>query len=669
MKRRLGAVALAAALVLSACSNNPYPDADDSRAIFYTVFDDPPKTLDPQIAYSVIDHSVIGNVYDTLLQYHYLKRPYTLMPGLLEEIPRAEPQADGRVAYTLRLRPELRFHEDPCFELSSPGSRTRDVTAADVAFAFARIGDPAVGSPVLETLVKISGMREFGEKLAKRRSDDASFAALRIDRQYAEIGGIAGVRVASPRELVLVLDEPYPQIRFWLAMPFTSPVPWEAIAWYDGRDGHELFAEHPVGTGPFRLTRYEKRSRIVMEREPSWYGARHPGAPGTVYPTDGEPGDVEDGYLDPARAGKPLPFLERIEFRREKEDIPAFTKFLQGYYDLSGIPQESFDRMVREGALSPEMRAQGMRLAKAVGADIYYIGFNMDDPTVGAPAGERGRKLRQAMSLVADTAEFQRLFTNGRGIPAQSPLPPGIFGYDADYRNPYRTVDPARAAALLAEAGYPGGIDSKTGEPLRLTFDTPATDTRSLLTFQFWVDEWRRLGIDVQIAATSYNQFQDKIRRGAFQVFQFGWVADYPDPENFLFLLWSGMARTKNGGPNTANFQDPRYDALFEQMKARDDDPERLRLIGEMRAILERECPWIPLFHREGFALYQAWVAPPKPVGMAFAVDKYRQVDPTLRTELRAAWNQPIRWPAYALAVATVAVVLPGIATWRRERA
>jgi len=668
MKRRLGAVALAAALALSACSNNPYPDADDSRAIFYTFFDDPPKTLDPQIAYSVVDHSVIGNVYDTLLQYHYLKRPYTLMPGLLEEIPHPEKQADGRVAYTLRLRPDLRFHEDPCFELSTPGSRTREVTAADVAFAFARIGDPAVGSPVLETLVKISGLREFGEKLAKRRTDDASFAALRIDRQYAAIGGITGVRVTSPHELRLVLDEPYPQIRFWLAMPFTSPVPWEAVATYDGREGRDLFAEHPVGTGPFRLMRYDKRSRIVMEADPSWYGARHPGAPGTVYPSEGAREDAERGYLDASRVGKPLPFLQRIEYWREKEDMPAFTKFLQGYYDLSGIPKENFDRIVLEGGLSPAMAEKGMGLAKAVAADISYLGFNMDDPVVGAPAGERGRKLRQAMSLVTNADEFKRLFLNGRGIAAQSPIPPGIFGYDPDYRNPFRKVDPAHAAALLAEAGYPGGIDAKTGEPLRLNFDTPATDTRSLLVFQFWVDAWRRLGIDVQIAATSYNQFQDKIRRGAFQVFQFGWIADYPDPENFLFLLWSGMARTKNGGPNTANFQDPRYDALFDLMKARDDDPERLRLIGEMRAILERDCPWIPIIHSEGYALYQPWVAPPKPVGMAFPVDKYRYVDPTLRTKLRAAWNRPIRWPAYALAIATVAVVLPGIATWRRER-
>jgi ABC-type transport system substrate-binding protein len=668
MRSRRRAVAFAAALALSTCTNNPYPDSDDERAVFYTVFDEPPKTLDPQVAYSTIDHSVIGNVYDTLLEYHYLKRPYTLIPGLLEEIPHPRPQPDGRVAYTLRLRPDLVFHEDPCFELSAPGARTRALVATDVAFAFQRIGDPAVGSPVLETLVRITGLREFGEKLAARRADPA-FAALRIDRQYAEAGGIAGVRVVSPSELELVLDEPYPQIRFWLAMNFTSPVPWEAVAFYDGDEGRDWFSEHPVGSGPFRLVHYQKRARIGLERDPSWHGARFPGlAPGSVFPSEGEPGDAERGFLDPLRVGQPLPFVSSIEFRREKEDIPAFTKFLQGYYDISGIPQESFDRMVHEGALSPEMAAQGMGLAKSVAPAIYYLGFNMDDPVVGTQNGERGRKLRQAMSLTADVEEYLRLFWNGRGIPAQSPIPPSIFGYDPEYRNPFRRVDPERAAELLVEAGYPGGVDPATGKPLRLSFDTPSTDTRSLLTFQFWVDGWRRLGLDVEIAATSYNQFQDKVRRGAFQIFQWGWVADYPDPENFMFLLWSGMARSRNGGPNTANFQDAHFDALFDRMKAREDDAERLRLIGEMRARLAEERPWIELFHPEGYALYHAWVSSPKPAGLAFAVDKYRRIDPLRRTELRAAWNQPIVWPAWALAGVALAVVIPGVLTWRRER-
>ncbi|HEX5067369.1 MAG TPA: hypothetical protein VFY49_14715, partial [Myxococcota bacterium] len=209
MKRRIAAVALAAALAFSACTNNPYPDADDARAIFYTAFDDPPKTLDPQVAYSVNDHAVIGDVYDTLLEYHYLKRPYTLMPGLLEEIPHPEPLPDGRVAYTLRLREGASFHPDPAFAHFTPGTDERAVRAQDIAFAFQRIGDPAVGSPVFETLVKIHGLREFAERLEARRKEDPEFAKRRIDEQYREVGGIAGVEVLSERELRLVLDEPY----------------------------------------------------------------------------------------------------------------------------------------------------------------------------------------------------------------------------------------------------------------------------------------------------------------------------------------------------------------------------------------------------------------------------------------------------------------------------
>src|SRR5207344_290207 len=156
----------------------------------------------------------------------------------------------------------------------------------------------------------------------------------------------------------------------------------------------------------------------------------------------GEPGDAALGRLDAAYVGRALPFLDRAEFRIEKEDIPTFNKFLQGYYDASGILQESFDKIVHEGRLSPEMAARGMRLEKSVDPDVYYIGFNMDDPVVGTPAGEKGRKLRQAMSLVVDSREFARIFNNGRGVPAQSPVPPGIFGYEADYANPYRQVDP-----------------------------------------------------------------------------------------------------------------------------------------------------------------------------------------------------------------------------------
>jgi len=668
--RRSGWAALVLAMAVAAgCGNNPYPPEDALEKILYLPFVEPPKTLDPQVAYSTNDQTVVGYVYDTLLDYHYLKRPFTLIPGTAESIPEPEPLPDGRVRYRFRLRPGMLYHRDPAFGAFAPGEETRTVAAADVAFALSRIGDPAVASPVLEALGKIEGLQEFAKRLAELREDPA-FAELRIDEQYRRAGPIPGIRVLSELELEITLSDAYPQILFWFAMPFTAPVPWQAVAWYDGEGGRPSFSEHPVGSGPFTLEVYDKRSRIVLEKNPTWYGVLHPEweAPAATYPREGEPGDAAAGLLDPEYVGRPLPFLERIEYRREKEPIPTFTKFLQGYYDASGVIKESYDRVIQNGQLSPDMARMGIDLAKTVEPAIFYLGFNMDDPVVGAAGGDRARKLRQAMSLAIDSEEFLRLFLNGRGIPAQTPVPPGIFGYDPDYRNPYRQPDLDAAAALLEEAGYAGGIDPATGRPLHLTFDAPDTSVQALLMFQFYTGAWRKIGLDVEIAATSYNQFQDKVRRGAYQIFTWGWIADYPDPENFLFLLWSPLGRTRSGGPNTANFSDPRYDALYERMKAMTDTPERLALIYRMRAILQRERPWIENFHPERYGLYHGWVRNEKPAGLSIPTAKYLDVDAEERALRRQEWNDPVTWPAWLLVGGFVAVLVPGIFTFLRER-
>jgi len=439
--------AIGLALAVAGCSNDPYLASDRNQKILYSSFSEAPKTLDPAVAYTTASHIITGNVYDTLLEYHFLKRPYELMPALAESVPAAVPHPDGGVSYLFTIRDGILFHSDPCFQLSQGDGRSRKVTAADFAFELARLADPSVNSPLAGSFTQVQGFAAFAERLTAMRQADAAFAALPAYDQYKRAGGIAGVVVRGERELEVVLSEAKPQILYFFAMPFTTPVPWEAVAYYNGQQGREQFADHPVGTGPYRLAVYEKQYRMQLERNEAWYGsqANLPAAPGATFPREIDQQDIVDKQIDGNYAGRRLPFLERINFVREREDIPRFNKFLQGYYDEGHIIKESFDAVVQNDALSPQMAARGMRLDKTVEPSIFYIGFNMDDPVVGTAAGERGLKLRQAMSLVIDAKAYLELFLNGRGVLAQSPLPPGIFGYQQGYTNPFRQPDLARA--------------------------------------------------------------------------------------------------------------------------------------------------------------------------------------------------------------------------------
>ena len=420
-------VVLAATIFgLGACTNNPYPQADDDRKVLYSAFRDAPKTLDPVKAYTTNATQINGNIYDTLLEYHYLERPYRLIPALATHIPEPESLPDGRVAYEFQLRPGLLFQDDECFSLSGQASPTREVVASDIAFQLMRIADPALASPVIAPFSNIAGLKAFYDRLNQLRDANPDIEQLSAQEQYAAAGPVEGITVLDDQRLRIVLAQPYPQILYWFAMPFTTPVPWEAVEYYDGREGRPHFADHPVGTGPYRMVHYAKQFRIVLEKNHNWYGIQHPEwqAPAATYPAHGEPRDRADKRLEPEYVGKPLPFIDRIEFRREKESIPRFNKFLQGYYDASGIVKESFDQVIQHDALSPAMAEMGIRLEKTVEPAVFYIGFNMEDPVLGSPAGERSRKLRQAMSLVIDSQEYVDLFLNGRGVPAQSLIPP-----------------------------------------------------------------------------------------------------------------------------------------------------------------------------------------------------------------------------------------------------
>ena len=718
--RRLRGVGFTLALLLftlAGCGpapwNDPYPESQSGENIIYSAFLEQPKHLDPARSYNVNESQFISQIYEPPLQYHYLKRPYELEPLAATEIP--EPRyldaqfkelpanaPEAKVAYSvyeIHIQPGIRYQPHPAFARNAEGEYryhaltpsdlegirelrdfehegTRELTAADYVYEIKRLAHPALQSPILGFMREyILGLDQYSEKLQgiydeiKAEQGEGAFLDL---RDYP----LQGVRVVDRTTYRITIKGKYPQFRFWLAMPFFAPVPWEADRFYrqPGMAERNLSLDwYPVGTGPFMLTQNDPNLRMVLTRNPNFHGER--------YPSSGLPLDARPALL--RDAGKPLPLVDKVVFSLEKESIPYWSKFLQGYYDASGVGSDSFDQAIQfSGQGSPEvsaaMRDKGIRLETAVTTSIYYMGFNMLDDVVGGKS-ERARKLRRAISIAVDYEEYISIFANGRGVAAQGPLPPGIFGHREGGYNPYvydlvagkpqrKPIEVARR--LMAQAGYPGGRDPETGGPLVLHFDTPATGPDSKSRLDWFRKQFAKLGIQLVVRATDYNRFQDKMLKGTEQIFEWGWVADYPDPENFLFLLYGPNAKVGGGGENPANYSNAEFDRLFTRVKNMDDGARRRQLIDRMVHIVRRDAPWVWGFYPELFVLHHGWYHNLKPNTMANNTVKYIRVDPALRAARRRAWNQPVIWPLVAVLALVVAGLVPGFVAYRRrERA
>ena len=374
--------------------------------------------------------------------------------------------------------------------------------------------------------------------------------------------------------------------------------------------------------------------------------------------------------------------IDKVIYSLEKEAIPTWNKFLQGYYDASGVSSDSFDQAIQIGSggdisLTPELQAKGVSLNTAVSTSVYYMGFNMLDPLVGGDS-ERARLLRRAISIAMDYEEYISIFANGRGIPAQGPLPPGIFGYvDGEPGinryiydwTPHGTQRKpiAEANRLLAEAGYPEGRNIKTGKPLVLYFDTTGGGPDDSARLDWIRKQFAKLNIQLQVRNTDYNRFQDKMLKGTAQIFQWGWNADYPDPENFLFLLYGKNSKVEHSGENAANYSNAEFDRLFEQMKNMDNGPQRQDVIDRMVEILRRDAPWVFGLHPKQFVLFHDWYNNAKPNLMANNTLKYRRIEPLLREQRRAAWNSPRVWPLGLMVLTLIAAVIPAFIGYRRH--
>ena len=563
--------------------NNPYPRQESNQSIYYDSFSERPKHLDPVSSYSSNEYVFLGQIYEPPLQYHFLKRPYELIPLTATYLPRpiyvdkngeelsedSKPEDIDSVKYIISIKPGILFQPHPAFakdknnnylyhnlEISDlkhvnilsdfNNTGTRELSASDYIYQIKRMAHPRIHSPIAGLMEKyILGLDEFSEKLKNLDKANLGKSFLNLN-EYP----LSGAKLIDKYTFEIVLKEKYPQFLYWLSMSFFSPMPWEADLFYsqEGLAEKNISLDwYPVGTGPFMLTENNPNRRMVLERNPNFRGE--------TYPIDGEEADLDVGLLEDS--GKQMPFIDKAIYSLEKESIPAWNKFLQGYYDTSGIVSDSFDQAVQFSAqgdaqLTKEMQQKGIKLLTATTTSTYYMGFNMADDIVGGDS-ERARLLRRAISIAVDYEEYISIFANGRGKPAQGPIPPGIFGHIAGEAgiNPYvyywgndravrRPIEDARE--LMQKAGYKDGINQVSGKPLVLNLDTPAAGPGSKATFDWLRKQFSKLGINLVVRATDYNRFQEKMRKGTAQIFQWGWNADYPDPENICavpFLIFS----------------------------------------------------------------------------------------------------------------------------------
>lgn len=519
------------------------------------------KGMDPVNAGDTYSSYEISRVYEGLLTYHYLKRPYTLIPNLAEAMP--EVSKDG-LTYTFKIKKGVKFHDNKCF----PNGKGRELSAADFVYAIKRMADKKNRSNGWWLLDgKIQGLNEWREAQSKNKKTDYD-------------AKVSGLKVVDQHTLQFTLTKPSPQFLYSLAMVYTYATPREAVEFYG-----DQFLNNPVGTGAFMTGTYNRGSQIEYVRNPDYRDV--------FYPTEGTEEDKKNGLLKDA--GKKVPFVDKLIVHIQKESQPAWLSFEKGKIDILAIPKDNFDSVVNpDKGITDKYAKKGIELKIAPDLDSTYIAFNHEFALF-----KTNRKLRQAMSLAYNGEEANKLFYNGNGILSQTILPPGIGGYDPNYKNPYRQFNIEKAKKLLAQAGYPKG----KGLP-SIIYDTTAT-TISRQMAEYFRKSMKEIGINIVVNTNSWPELTRKVKSRQTQTYGMAWIGDYPDAENFLQLLYGP---NKAPGPNGSNYNNPKFNEAFRKYTIMQPGPRRAAKYKELAQSVAEDAAYILGVHRKSFGVVHGWV-------------------------------------------------------------
>jgi len=516
----------------------------------------------------------ISHIFDAPYEYDHLARPFKIKPATAVAMP--EVSADFRT-YTVRLKPGIYFADDAAFK-----GRKRELVAADYVYSVKRFFDPKVKSPsysgmVEEGIIGLEGLRE---------------AALKGKKPFDYDREIEGVRALDRYTLQFKLESPRP--RFIYTLTGLVAMAREVAETYGA-----AISEHPVGTGPFRLTQWRRSSLMVFERNPNYREVYY----------DAEPNadDTEGQALLARFKGRRLPMVDRVEVSVVDESQPRWLAFLNNEFDVVTVPLEFANVALPKGKLAPNLEKRGIRLHRRLGSDVTFFYFNMDDPVVGGYTPQKVA-LRRAISLGTDVDKEIRRVRRGQAIAAQSALAPDTYGFDPAFKSENSEYNLAKAKALLDLNGYvdrdgDGWRDRPDGQPLVLKYATQP-DPISRQFDELWKKNMDALQVRLQFEIGKWPEQLKRARAGQLMVWALGSSSGSPDGQGALERAYG----PSSGGGNLARFQLKAYDDVYRRVNALPDGPERLEAINEAKRLLVAYVPYKFNVHRIINELTQPWV-------------------------------------------------------------
>lgn len=543
-------------LISSAMSLLAQSPADPHKVLRY-VFPVAETGFDPAGVHDLYSAHVNGSIFETLFTYDYLASPAKLVPRTAANLP--EVSADG-LTYTIRIQKGIYFAADPVFK-----GKKRELTSADYVYTFKRLIDPYLRSPNSWLLDgRILGMDAVLKQAAKtgKFNYDQPVAGLQTPDRYTLV-----IRLTSP-------DQNFPML---LAHQPAGAVAREVIEKY--RDKAGFVMGHPVGTGPYLLTRWTPGSRIILKANPDFRS----------FVWNFKASTAEDQKIVKAMQGKKMPQIGVIDIQVIEEGQSRWLSFIKDEIDLFALDGELTVQALQNGKLKPELAKKGVQLSRITDPSIDYHYWNMQNPVVGGMSKDK-IALRRAMAMAFSADNYINILQKGDAQRLQAPIPNGVVGYDPNYKSsiPYSV----KAANLLLDryhykVGADGWRTLPNGKPLQIDMTISGNSARSQQQAEFWKKTLDSIKIKMSTQSLPFAEAL-KLEKQCKTMFKSSaWIADYPDADNFMQLFYGKNINVTNN----ACVKIPEYDRLYEQTQKMPPSPERDALYRKMSRLLEVYMP------------------------------------------------------------------------------